>query len=58
MLLTTNYCTIDQSHIPYALKVNPLKSHDNHFFLNLLKIPIVKNCRHYGIMILEKKTVI
>ena len=55
MLLTTNYCTIDQSHIPYALKVNPLNSHDNHFFLNLLKIPIVKNCRHYGIMILEKK---
>ena len=33
MLWTSNYCTIDQSHIPYALKVNPLKSLNHHFIL-------------------------
>ena len=28
-----SYCTMVQSHTPYSLKVNPLKSLSHHFFL-------------------------
>ena len=55
MAWSTNYCTMAQSHIPYAFKVNPRKSDNHHFFLLIsLKILTVENCRYHAITISEK----
>ena len=56
MLLPTNYCTTDQSHIPYALKANLLKSLNHHFSKNLQTIVMVKKSRYLGITISTKNS--